>query len=358
MKILFFAPANSAHIRKWCGWFKKRGHDVSVLTFHDGRIDEVKTYYINTGTNSEESDMEKLKYLKHGREIREIVKDIDPDVINVHYATSYGTAAAMAGLKNYVLSVWGSDIYDFPKKSVFHKALLEYSLNKASHLFSTSSAMAEEARKYTDKEIIITPFGVDTELFSPSKRNRLDDDFVIGTVKTLSPNYGIDKILRAAEMIHRERPEIPLKVRIAGKGPSREQLEKLAYDLGIGDIVTWVGFISQKQAAVEWANMDCAVIPSELESFGVSAVEAEASGIPVIISDVSGLMESTLPGVTSIVTERGNADQLKSAIVDLYENKEKRKQMGLEGRKLAVEKYSLDECFQIPERYFSLWSGK
>lgn len=63
----------------------------------------------------------------------------------------------------------------------------------------------------------------------------------------------------------------------------------------------------KEQAACESANMDCAIIPSESESFGISAVEAQACSCPVIISDIPGLMEATNPGVTSLVVLRGNA---------------------------------------------------
>lgn len=122
----------------------------------------------------------KLKYLLHGKEIRKILDHIHPDIINVHYATSYGTAVAWAGVKNYTLSVWGSDVYDFPNKSILHRKMLEFSLKHATHIFSTSSAMAKETSKYTNKHIYITPFGVDMNFFHPNKRNiSHDENFVI-----------------------------------------------------------------------------------------------------------------------------------------------------------------------------------
>lgn len=75
----------------------------------------------------------------------------------------------------------------------------------------------------------------------------------------------------------------------------------MAEQLEIADIVTWLGFIPQEEAACEWANMDVAVIPSLQESFGVSAVEAQACQIPVIISNVPGLKEATRPQISSVV---------------------------------------------------------
>lgn len=358
MKILFFASAKSIHTKKWCRWFTEQGHEVAVLTFHNDAIENTKVFPIKTKLNTDGGDLAKLNYLTHRMEIRNTIRKIQPDIINVHYATSYGAAAAASGLRNYVLSVWGSDIYDFPRKSPVHRQLLEFSLRKAKYLFSTSRAMAKETEKYTKKEIIITPFGVDTALFSPDKRIRHDGRFVIGTVKSLYPKYGIDKILLAASEILRRVPALPLEVRIAGSGPLEAELKELSRRLKLEAHVTWLGYISQEAASLEWANMDCAVIPSELESesFGVSAVEAEASGIPVVISDVPGLQEATEPGVTSLVVDRRNVGKIADAVLDLYYDREKRESMGRAGREFALQRYNLDTCFQIPEHYFQIWA--
>lgn len=355
MKICFIGPANSAHMVKWCNWFTQKGHEVHIISFTDNEIKNTNVHFIDVGVNAQGCDLGKIKYLFAGRKIKQLVDDICPDIINVHYATSYGAAVALSGLNNYVLSVWGADIYDFPRKSFFHKVLLKYSLKKANGLFSTSKAMAVEAMKYTDKQFEITPFGVDTELFNPKKRTRDSDDgdFVVGTVKALTDKYGIKYILEAVAKVKQET-EIPIKLRIAGKGPQEDEYKQLAIDLKIDNITTWLGFISQENAAKEWANMDVAIVPSTLESesFGVSAVEAEASGTALIISDIPGLMEATKPGYSSIVVKRNNSDEIKEALIDLYRNNEKKEAMVSYGLKYVAENYSMGICFNKIESLF------
>ena len=117
--------------------------------------------------------------------------------------------------------------------------------------------------------------------------------------------------------------------------------------LGISEITDWLGFISQEEAAVEWANMDVAIVPSTLESesFGVSSVEAQACGIPVIITDIPGLMEATKPGVTSIVVKRKDSHAISVAINDLYKNKNLRLTMGKSAIDFVKKTYTLDVCF-------------
>lgn len=351
MKICFIAPANNYHTQKWCNWFLKQGYEIHVISFINAIIQGVTVHWIDTGVNAQETDGKKLKYLLCASQIRKTVNQIEPDIINVHYATSYGTVVALSGIKNYVLSVWGSDIYDFPKKSFLHKAMLKYSLNNTDHIFSTSKAMAKEAQNYTNKQIEITPFGVDMDLFVP--RNRKENkEFIVGTIKALTPKYGIDYLLKAVAIVKKEYSEIPVKLRIAGKGSKELEYKELANMLNINDIVEWLGFIPQEQVAKEWANIDLGIVYSNSESFGVSAVEAEACEVPVIISDVEGLMEATQPGVTSLVVPRKNEQLLANAIAELYFDIERRRQMGKAGRKFVLENYELNKCFKKVEDYF------
>ena len=347
-KICFIAPANNYHTKKWCNWFVKNGYEVHVISFINDHIDAVKVHYVSTGADATSSDEKKLSYLFHGKDVKKIIQEIKPDIINAHYASSYGAVAALAGLKNYYLSVWGSDIYDFPQKSLLHKELIKFVLKRATYIMSTSKAMADETHKYTSKRIEITPFGVDMTLFNPNKRTRSNDDaFVIGNIKALSSKYGIDYLLRAAKVVVESRPDIPLQVRIAGKGPEEESLKKLAVKLGIADRVTWLGFISQTKAADEWSNFDIGVVSSSSsESFGVSAVECQASGVPVIITDPLGLQEATDPGKTSVVVPRKNEKAIAKAIIDLYDHPEKRLEMGKAGRKFVEAHYELNACFK------------
>ena len=221
MRICFVGPANSSHIVKWCQWFIGRGHEIHVISFTPGDIPNAKVHLLDLGVDANGSDIGKLKYLTTGKGIKKLIDNIQPDIVNAHYATSYGIAVALSGVKNYVLSVWGSDIYDFPNKSPLHKALLKYSLHKAPRLFSTSRAMAREAARYTGKAFEITPFGVDMDLFNPDKRTRPENEppFTIGTVKTLAELYGIDYILKAAAITKNEHKDLEIRVRISGDGP-------------------------------------------------------------------------------------------------------------------------------------------
>ena len=354
MKICFIAPANSIHTIKMCKWFAAQGHIIDVISFEkDTRVNPyAKIHTIPVGFDPKTaSNISKLQYLIHGKKLRKIVEKINADIINVHYASSYGSAAALAGIGKYILSVWGSDIFSFPNYSFFHRQLIQFSLRHAECIFSTSNAMAKETRKYTDKPIFIIPFGVDAILFHPYERKKRTD-FVVGTVKTLTHEYGIGILLQAGAILRKNNPEIPLRLRIAGTGIDESELKSLAKQLDIEEITTWLGFIPQEQVALEWANFDVAVIVSNLESFGVAALEAQACATPLVVSDAPGLLETTLPGVSSIVIPRNDPHALADALIQLYRDESLRQKIGAEGRRYISNKYEMNHCFEYMEEQF------
>lgn len=355
MKICYLARADSYHTYKWCAQMTARGHEIHVISFIEGKIDCATVHYVDCGIKKgNETERQKIKYLTKGTEIRKIIKDIQPDVIHAHRVSSYGLAAILAGVHKCIISVWGIDIYDFPRKTFLHKVLIQFALRRAGQIWSTSHSMAAETQKYTKQDIQITPFGVDMKVFSPKRRSRqlADGRFIVGTVKALRPEYGISDILYACQILKKRRPDIPIYVHIAGKGDQEQELKELACFLGIEAYVKWLGFISQEEAASEWANMDCALILSKSESFGVSAVEAQACGIPVIITDIPGLKEATSPNKSSIVVPVNNPEAVAKELIYLYDHPEIRKQMGEQGCDFVRKKYEITYCFNKIDRLY------
>ena len=116
--------------------------------------------------------------------------------------------------------------------------------------------------------------------------------------------------------------------------------------------MTFLGRISQQQAAFEWANMDIGILPSEKESFGVAAVEAQACETPVIVSEAPGLVEVTIPGKSSIVVNAKDAEAICDNIHKFYSDRELLSEMGKKARKNVLDKYELNSCFSNIENLF------
>ena len=362
MKICYLGDANSIHTKKLCYFFRDKGYDVSVISLNDGEIEGVKVYSMAMKIENQGNSIHKVRYLKNIMKIKRLIKSINPDVLHAHYATSYGLIGAISNYKPYIVSVWGSDVYDFPKKSFIHEGLLKYNLKKADLVLSTSKVMKDETKMYTNNEILVTPFGVDIDKFKPKKVFKDNKkEMVIGTIKTLEEKYGIEYLIRAFQIIKNRNRDMNIKLEIAGKGSKEKELRELCNELNIAEDVNFLGFVNPNDVPKIFNNFDIAVFPSILdsESFGVAAVEAEACGIPVIVSDVGGLMESTKPGYSSLVAKRKDADDLAEKLESLLLDSNLREKMGLNARRFVEENYNYINNFNyIDSIYKNLLKDK
>lgn len=349
MKLCYLADANSIHTKKICDFFVKEGYEVSCISLNKGEIPGVKVYSMDEDPNSITNSLKKVTYLNKINKIKKIVEHIKPDIVHAHYASSYGLIAALLNYKPLVLSVWGSDVYDFPKKSILHKSILRFNLKKADYILSTSNVMKVETEKYTKKDIIVTPFGVDINKFKPSEYKKNDNNIIIGTIKSLEEKYGIEYLIRAFKIVVDSNPTIDFKLIIGGKGSQLEYLTNLSKELEIENLVDFIGFIDQVKVVDTLQKFDIAAFPSTLdsESFGVAAVEAQACGIPVVVTDVDGLLESTVPGKTSLVAKRKSVDDLAEKLNILVRDSKLRDDMGKNGRDNVIKNYNVIDNFNI-----------
>ena len=126
MKICYLADINSAHTHKWLNYFLAKGYDIHVISLGKGEYEGVTVHSldIQDTTMKKTSDRSKLEYLKKIKRVKQLVKEISPDILHAHYASSYGLLGALTNYHPYVISVWGSDVYDFPIKSPIHLSLI------------------------------------------------------------------------------------------------------------------------------------------------------------------------------------------------------------------------------------------
>jgi glycosyltransferase involved in cell wall biosynthesis len=277
--------------------------------------------------------------------LRRLIARLKPDLMNTHYASGYGTLASLAGCQPNLLSVWGSDVYDFPAKSLLHRSLLKRNLQLSTAIASTSYCMAREtAKTYQHQHVFITPFGVDETVFEPAQKpTELKNKLVVGTVKTLKSKYGIDTLIRAFSIAWERlgKPE-NMMLEITGDGPDREQLEMLAVQLGISEQVVFHGMVSHENVSEMLNRLDIYVALSRLnsESFGVAILEASACELPVIVSDVDGPAEVVIKGVTGDIVPRESPEDAALAICRLITDPDKRLKMGKAGREHVLNHYT------------------
>lgn len=354
MKILFLSDINNVHTKKWVKGILEAGHEVLLFGLAGPQDDfyrdfkNLKILAADFTGQYGASFLSKVKYLKTINLLRSAYKNFAPDIVHAHYATSYGLLGSFLKHQPFLISVWGSDIFKFPRTSIVHRKLLSYNLSRADYIFSTSHAMAKETGKYTRKEIQVIPFGVDTQVFKPAEKASTTT-LTIGVVKTLEPNYGISYLIQAFSNIKEIYPEKAMELLIVGDGSLRESLEKQTQNLGIASHVRFTGKVPHSQIPEFFNQMDIVVVPSliDSESFGVAAVEASACAKPVIASNTGGLKEVIQNGVNGLLSKPENASDIANKIELLIENPDLREEMGKKGRELAIEKYDWNKCLEI-----------
>lgn len=338
--LTMLAPANVNHTHKWAHSLSERGYRVRLITQHapdeayDPSIEIVQLPH--SGTKG---------YFLNAPKLKSILRSSDPGIIHAHYASGYGTLAALAIKQPYLLSVWGSDVYEFPYRSAFHKLWIQWSLKRAARIASTSDDMARQVCSLIDETPIeITPFGVHLDTFAATRAPFSDNNITIGTAKKLDHRYGIDVLIKGfAALYHHAEPELQqrLSLRLVGDGPQRAELEALAESLGVQEQVTFVGAVPSYQVPEELNKMDIVVLSSRIESFGVSAVEALAAKRPTIAAKVGGLPEIIVHEKTGLLIEAESPQQLQQALHRLITQPDDALHLAERGFQYAHQRFSM-----------------
>ena len=349
-RILLLSDVNSAHTKKWVLGILSRGYEIALFSLSKPTgswHDQLEHFTLHTAGVGQQvakgPDAAKLGYLKQVKEVRRIRQQFQPDIIHAHYATSYGLLGAWAkGKCPFYVSVWGSEVFDFPNRSFVHRGVLKRVFKKADRIFSTSEIMKETALKYTSKPITVVPFGVDLSVFTPSGRTE-SQVLRFGMIKTMAPIYGIDVLLRAFELLQKDQEVGHAELHLYGGGAYLESYREQAASLNLDEAVSFHGQIPHKEVPERLREMDIFVNPSRHESFGVSVLEASATGLPVIVSKVGGLTE-VVSADTGILVPVEDHNALYAAMKKLAVNAELRQQMGRGGRELVEQRYDWEAC--------------
>jgi len=331
MKVAFLAPGISWHTVRWFNALKNEV-DLRLFTISP-RSDE----YRNSQVVLKAPYPKPLSYLFLRSILRKKISAFRPDIVHAHYATGYGYLGARLGIHPYIVSVWGSDIFDFPHKSHIHSFVVKSILKRADAICATSETLKKGVvALYPDFEekTKVIPFGIDLDIFRPAARYAGDDEIIIGTARNLEKIYQIDLLMKIFDRIAGSNNAV--RLRIAGDGPEREHLLMLKDSLRSSDRIEFMGEIGNPELPAFLQNLDIFVISSRFESYGVSALEASACGLPVLGFDVGGLHEIIENGKTGVLVPSGDLQGFERALCDLINDRSLREVMGKAGRQRAL----------------------
>tara|TARA_B100001057_G_scaffold85312_1_gene81162 strand:- start:47322 stop:48440 length:1119 start_codon:yes stop_codon:yes gene_type:complete len=261
----------------------------------------------------------------------EIVEFEKLDIIHVHYAIPHASSALLAKeiLKDMgknipvITTLHGTDI-TLVGKDPSCKPVINYSINKSDGVTAVSNSLKNETVSIFNisNEIDVIPNFIDINKYQNVKRNPYRGKLCGKGERLIVHTSNFRKVKRIQDVINifcKINKEIPSKLIMIGDGPERANIESLTRSLCSLKDVVFIGKIPDVENVLH--NADLFLLTSEKESFGLSALEAMASSVPVISSNAGGLPELVQDGVSGYTCDIGDVNAMSEKAIEILDKK-------------------------------------
>jgi len=252
------------------------------------------------------------------------------DLLHVHYAIPHASTAYMAKqivakqgrVVPFITTLHGTDITLVGKDKTY-APVVTFSINESDAITAVSENLRDETYKsfQIEKDISVIYNFVDTQRFSRRELPHFRKAIAPNGEKVLLHVSNFRKVKRVPDVIKifkQVREAMPAKLLLVGDGPDRPTIECMCRELGLCDDIRFVG--KQEQLEDVMSISDLFILPSDYESFGLAALEAMASEVPVISSNAGGLPEINIPGVTGYMGDVGDVDTMAKHAIHLLQD--------------------------------------
>jgi len=293
--------------------------------------------------------------------IVEIVKSNHLELLHVHYAIPHASAALMAKqiLKEdhihipVVTTLHGTDI-TLVGREASYEPVVTWSINQSDAVTAVSDSLVRDTLKHfsVKRPIRMIPNFIDFERFNKKPRQHFKDLIAPNSERIIVHTSNFRKVKRVEDVVrifNIIQQKVPAKLLLIGDGPERSNIEKVCRELHVCDKVTYLG----KQEAIEeiLSICDLFILPSESESFGLSALEAMACEVPVISTNTGGLPEVNINGKTGFLSDIGNYEEMAENALSLLSNND----LLIEFRKNALEQAKKFDLNVVLNQYVEVY---
>ncbi|MCT8340241.1 N-acetyl-alpha-D-glucosaminyl L-malate synthase BshA [Flavobacteriaceae bacterium TK19130] len=268
------------------------------------------------------------------------------EVLHVHYAIPHAYAGYMAKqmLKEegihipMVTTLHGTDI-TLVGNHPHYKPAVTFSINKSDVVTSVSESLKEDTLRLFDVNngIEVVPNFIDVAKHSNTSYTDCQRDLMAEpSEKIITHISNLRKVKRVVDVIEifdRIQRKIPARLLMVGEGPQKDRCEQLCEEKGIEDKVVFLGNSSEIDKILCFS--DLFLLPSEKESFGLAALEAMASGVPVISSNTGGLPEVNEHGESGFLCEVGDVDNMAKHALEILSSEETLRRFKAQAKEIA-----------------------
>jgi glycosyltransferase involved in cell wall biosynthesis len=270
------------------------------------------------------------------------------EIIHAHLARDYPLAALAARLAKKPFVLTRHVLFPLNR-------LQKLILKNVGGIVAPSNAIADALEKqnlFPSGKITIIRYGVNVEHFSPAEKTP-NETFVVGTIGHLAPIKGHDVFVRAAEIVLKKRENVRFVIVGEDKSPTgknRRALEDLIERLDLKSKIELSGWTDDVRPFLQ--KFDLFVSAARAEAFGLVIVEAMLYGLPVIATGSEGALEIIENDTSGILVPNEDAETLAKAILELFDDKEKREHLIRNGRRRVEEHFSLENMVSKTEEFY------
>ena len=252
------------------------------------------------------------------------------DILHVHYAIPHASAAFMAQqiLRSkgidlpFITTLHGTDITLIGKDPSYNE-VITFALNQSDAITSVSESLQEDTMRHfaVKKEINVIPNFVCMDNHKHEEDHALKKLYAPNGEKILMHISNFRKVKKVEDLIYafeKIAKKVPSKLVLIGDGPERHTIEELCRKLDVSNNISFLGKLKETYRALSIA--DLFMLPSRTESFGLAALEAMASGVPVISSNAGGLPELNIEGYTGYLSDVGDVESLAENALKVLED--------------------------------------
>ena len=283
------------------------------------------------------------------------------NLLHVHYAIPHASAALSAkqilaaqGIYIPIITtLHGTDITLLGKDKSF-KSVIEFAINNSDAVTAVSKSLKKETLDSfkLKKEIQVIPNFIDSKLYKFENDTVLRRSFAKDSEKIIIHISNFRKVKRVQDVLKvfaKIRKEIPSKLLLIGDGPERLEMEQLCRNLDLCDNVRFIGKLKAVERVLSVS--DLFLLPSETESFGLVALEAMASKVPVVSSNSGGLPEVNIEGKTGFLLDVKDIDSMAKKAILLLADENKLEQFKKNAFSHAME-FDLPNILPLYEKIY------
>lgn len=316
----------------------KKGHEIHFITYSQPvRLDALSKNLHYHEVNV--PDYPLFKYepyeLALSSKLYDVISKYKIDVLHVHYAIPHAYAAYMAKKILYVngykipiiTTLHGTDI-TLVGNHPFYKPAVTFSINKSDIVTSVSNSLRDDTREFfgIERDIEVIPNFIDIDKYDKKhnlcERNKIahGDEQIIVHISNFRPLKRVIDVLKIFDKISQK---VNSKLIMVGDGPEKKKAKDFLRQNDLKNKVIFLGNTNEVDEIL--CSSDLFLLPSEKESFGLSALEAMALKVPVISSNVGGLKELNINGNSGFTSDVGDIDSMSNNAIKILSNENLKK---------------------------------